>query len=219
MQADQDKINQLIEFKQRDKFSTQAWEDRGLNSSNDQLCTDLSLFFNACADKLVASIEQGDSAMEMKRLLKSQLARLDKHYYDTEEKEFICDLFHELASVVGVDLKNSLNRWLYGPVLVILMKIMAILRPERIVETLSKPCASCETKLETHILRKENGIPDYSWLIVKCNNCGELNLLSHGPNVKLVRYGNYEYVESLQKEEFSYEQAMTRLEQIKFFRK
>jgi hypothetical protein len=47
----------------------------------------------------------------------------------------------------------------------------------------------------------------------------ELNLLSHGPDVKEVRFGNYQIVEHLPKDEYTYEQAQTRLEQIKIFRK
>jgi hypothetical protein len=99
------------------------------------------------------------------------------------------------------------------------MKIQKFLRPEKIIDILKVPCANCQTQLETLILSKEKGIPETSWTIVKCKNCSELNLLSNGPDVKEVRFGNYELVEYLRMDEFTREQALVRLEQIKHFRK
>ena len=219
MPTDEQKIEKLTEFIQRDKFSTQAWNERGLNPSSDELCKYLTSFFNSSAGKLIEKVKSHNSARQFKSLLKSQLSSLDKSQYDTEEKEFICDLFHELAAIVEVDFNDKLNTWLYGSVLTTLMKIQKIIRPEKIIETLRQPCTKCGTQLETHIMRKEEGIPETSWLVTKCNNCGELNLLSHGPNVKETRFQNYQWVDTLQMDEYNYEQALTRLEQIKYFRK
>jgi hypothetical protein len=219
MQKDQNRIDKLIEFKRRNKFSTEAWNERGLNPSSDELCRHLTSLFNATADKLIEKIKDGTSSRQFKAFLKTEITSLNKSNYDTEEREFICDLFHELATIVDVDFNENLNKWLYGSVLTNLMKIQKLIRPERIVETLRQPCTKCATSLETHILQKEDGIPETDWLVAKCNNCGELNLLSHGPNVKEIRFGNYQWVERLQMDEYSYEQALTRLEQIKHFRK
>jgi hypothetical protein len=94
MQTDQNKIEKLLEFKCKDKFSTQAWNDRGLNPSSDELCRQLTSFFDTSADKLINRIQDGSSNKQLKALLKSEIASLDKSNYDTEEKEFICDLFH-----------------------------------------------------------------------------------------------------------------------------
>jgi hypothetical protein len=99
------------------------------------------------------------------------------------------------------------------------MKIQKFIRPERIVETLRQPCTKCETDLETYVLRKEKGLAATSFLIVKCNNCEELNLIADKPDIKELRYGNYTYVETLHTDDYSYEQALLRMEQIKVFRK
>ena len=139
--------------------------------------------------------------------------------YDTEERGFICSLFYELATIVNVDIKYSLNSWLYGIVLATLVKINRFLRPEKVVDTISQSCSSCSQALDIYIHQKEDGIPDYSWLVVKCSNCNEFNLLSQGPIVKRMSYGNYQCVEILNKDEYSYEQAKIRMEQIKFYRK
>ena len=219
MQTDQEKINTLIEFKERDKFSPQAWEERGLNPSSDDMCEFFISFFNWCADQLIEMIKSQNSTKQLNSLLKKALTSLDKSHYDTEEKEFICDLFHELASVVNVDFNDLLNKWLYGSALTALMKIQKTLRPEKIVETVRQLCTKCGVQLETFILKKEKGIVGTSWLVAKCDNCGELNLLSHGPDVKETRFGKYQWVEMLYMEDYSYEEALTRLEQMKVFRK
>lgn len=213
------KISKLTEFIQRDKFSLLSWKERGLNPSSDELCQYLNSFFDDSADLLISKLRTHGSVKQLKQALKTQLTSLDKAQYDTEEIEFICDLFHELSIIIEVDFKDNLNSWLYGSLLTTLMKIQRIIRPERILETLRQPCNKCGIQLETHIMRIEEGLPETSWLVAKCNNCSELNLLSHGPNVKESRFRNYHCVETLSMDEYNYDEALTRLEQIKYFRK
>jgi hypothetical protein len=219
MQTEQHKFDKLLSFKQRDKFSQSAWYDRGLNPSSSELCQKLTTLFNSCVDNLIEAINNKYSSRQLKSVLKAGLSSFNKLHYDTEEKEFICDLFRELATIIEIDFKDNVNKWLYGSALTTLMKIQKVLNPEKIVQTLQQPCSKCGTQLETHILKKENGIPETSWLVAKCNNCEEFNLISHGPNVKETRFGNYQWVDTLRMEEYTYEQALTRLEQIKYFRK
>ncbi|WP_214229576.1 DUF4844 domain-containing protein [Pedobacter sp. B4-66] len=217
--TDEQKIDKLVDFKQRNKFSIQVWNERGLNPSSDELCQQLTLFFNSSSDNLISGIKSKKSVQQLKSMLKSELSSLNKLDYDTEEKEFICDLFNELATIIEIDFNSNLNKWLYGSVLTTLMKIQNFIKPVKIVETLKHSCTKCSTVLETQILSKESGIPETCWPIVKCNSCGELNMLSLGPNVKETRFVNYKWVDSLHMKEYTYEQALTRLEQIKFFRK
>jgi hypothetical protein len=74
---------------------------------------------------------EGRSVKQLKALLKSEIAGLNKAHYDTKENELICDLFHELASIVHVDFKDNLNSWLYGPVLTTLIKMQKVLHPQK----------------------------------------------------------------------------------------
>jgi hypothetical protein len=219
MQTGQFQIDKLIEFKQKDKFSTKAWNDRGLNPSSSELCNKLTQLFNSSAENLINAINLKSTSRQLKTTLKQELSKFNKLDYDTEEKEFICDVFHELSTIVDIDFKDDLNKWLYGSVLTILLKLKNIINPEKIIETLKQPCTNCGTQLESYILKKENGILESSFYIVRCKNCKELNLLSCGPNIKQLKFGNYEYVETLNTSEYTYEQALARLEQIKFFRK
>lgn len=212
-------IDQLILFRNFNKFSDSAWNNRGLNPSDPGLCQKLELLFNECADNLLDGIKSGADSKALKRILKKGLGKFNKSDYDTEEREFICDYFFQLSDIIKIDVKADLNTWLYGMAANLLFKMNSFLKgKERILETLSQNCTKCDSKLESYILRKEEGIPDHSWFIVQCNGCKEYNLLSLEANIKEYKFGNYKSIESLDKSEFTREQALIRLEQIKLFR-
>ncbi len=213
-------IKQLKDFRQKHKFSDSEWEKRGLNPSDSDLCLKMETLFNDCADSLIDLVSRDQSGRLIKKELKTVLDRFNKMDYDTEEKEFICDYFYKLSQILNVDFKDNLNNWLYGFGLNTLMKVIsAFKRPEKVMETLSQECTKCNAKLETFILERQADIPDTSYDIVKCKTCGEFNMIDKGPGIKRLRFGNYDWIEQLSKNEYAYEQAIRRLEQIKFFRK
>jgi len=212
-------LDRLNAFKEQDKFLTSVWEERGLNASDSEMCNRLQNLLNECADNLIEAITSDFKPRQLKSILKNALDNINNLDYDTEEREFICDYFDQLSKIVSVDFKSNLNKWLYGKGFSALLKLTSFLKgQEKIIETLSQNCTKCNSKLETFIMRKEEGIPDYSWKIIQCNDCNEYNLLSTGPNIKECRFGNYKSIEQLAKAEFTEEEANTRLRQIKFFR-
>ena len=213
-------IDKLLAFKKLNKFSEEAWEERGLNPSSDELCQKLITLFDLSTDKLIGGVQNNFTDQQLKAVIKSSLSLFKKKEYDTEERKFICDLFNELAKIVNVEIKDDLNKWLYGSILSGLFKIGNALNKESVIETISQPCTKCSFDLKTPILQKEKGIPESSWLIVKCDNCEELNLLALGPEIKRTGVGNYQWVQTLFKAEFdTYEKALIRLEQIKVFKR
>lgn len=213
-------LEKLNTFRKKNKFSNSAWEERGLNPSDYEICERLENLFNECVDNLVEIVSNDSNDKQIKNTLKKWLETINSKHYDTEEREFICDYFEHLSKIVSVDLKDNLNKWLYGSFLNTLFKVTKFIKgKEKIIRTLSQDCTNCHEKLETYILRTEDGIPDYTWKIIQCNNCDEYNLQSTGPNIKESRVGNYKFVEQLQKNDFTEEQANIRLEQIKHFRK
>jgi dephospho-CoA kinase len=52
MLSKEQKIEKLEEFIKRDKFSEEAWNQRGLLPSSDEMSQELNAFFNATAQKL-----------------------------------------------------------------------------------------------------------------------------------------------------------------------
>jgi len=213
-------LDKLYAFRKKDKFSNSAWEERGLNPSDSEICNKLQNLFNDCTDNLIDGINSDFNRRQLKSILKNSLNNVNSWDYDTEEREFICAYYYQLSQIISVDFKDNLNNWLYGKLLNTLFKITSFFKgKEKIVETLSQECDQCGSKLETFIIKKEEGIPDYSWKIIQCNNCDEYNLLSTVPNIKECRFGNYKLTEQLPKTKYTEEQAYIRLKQIKFFRK
>jgi len=210
----------LLAFRNLNKFSDSAWEKRGLNPSDADMCSFMENSFNECADDLIEAAKLNFKSGQFKNILQKGLSCFNAFNYDTEEREFICDYFVQLSVIVAVDFNENLNKWLYGRILNTLYKVHSFFKGrDKFVETLTQYCTSCGSALETFILRKEDGIPDYNWTVIKCNACNEYNLLSVGPNVKELKFGNYTSIEDISKSDFTEEQANTRLEQIKFFRK
>jgi hypothetical protein len=214
-----EKIEYLKEFVTRNKFSTQAWNQRGLNPSDPALCESLTSGFNGTATSLIEALKSNSNKSGFKSILLRSIDNCKTLDLDTEEKEFAVDLYMELSYVVDVDLRFRLSVFLYGYFVTFLLFVVKFIKPERIRKVLSQPCTKCSTNLVAHVIKIEYGIPDRSWVIGRCYNCGEFNLFSHGPNIKILRYKTYEPVEYLQKDEFTYDQANTRLEQVKYFRK
>lgn len=219
MTTEQNKVDRLTAFRQRDKFSEEAWNNRGLYPPASELSATLTDLFNRCADTLIDAVRNNASENQLKTILQSQLSSFNPQDYDTEEREFICELFFELSQILNIDFADNAMEWLYGSDIANSMKEYATINPPTVVETLHQTCLSCGTALDTFIMRKEEGIPDFSWNIIQCKNCKDYSLVSFGPNVKEVRHDSYIFVEQLPKEEFTKEQAETKLEQVRQRRK
>ncbi|SFQ47178.1 protein of unknown function [Hymenobacter arizonensis] len=213
-------ISQLRTFQARRKFANSEFELRGLMPSDSDLCTRLDeLFFN-CSQALIELIEQNYSLSQRKKYLKAYLKSVERKSLDTEEAEFVAEVFFELAQIVDVDIKYLLNSWLYGNLMGSLIKFSSYFRkPELVIDTLRQPCSSCLAALETVVLARNTDVPDAVFLIVRCNACGGFNLVDHGPGIAEMRFINYTSVEQLEKSEYDAERAMRRLEQLKYFRK
>jgi ssDNA-binding Zn-finger/Zn-ribbon topoisomerase 1 len=100
-----------------------------------------------------------------------------------------------------------------------LLKLQSTFNPKKVLDTIKQTCPTCGGAIDTFIIQREEGIPDYCWNIVQCKNCKDYSMVSYGPNVKEAKFGNYELIEQLPKEEFTREQAEIRLEQVRHFRK
>ncbi len=216
--ADQKKIlEELLAFKNREKFSDSEWNARGLNPSDSEMCSWLELGFNSCADNLIEAVKSNMGQKQLKSILRKFLKNFDRNELDTEEREFICENFAIVSQVLSIDFKDDLTKWLYGSALATLLKVSSLVRgADKVASTFSQDCTSCGLKLESFIMKLEKGLPDYAWIIVECAKCGEYKLLSLGPDIKELRFGQYKMIEQLQKTEFTEEQAKSRLEQIKF---
>lgn len=211
------KLNYLLE---KIKFSDSEWEKRGLNPSSPEICEYLEKNLNVCLLNLLEEIKEKDSKNQLKKILKSELQKIDKKFLDTEEKEFVCDYFNEISKILEIDFKNDLNNWLYNPIFNNLLKTINFFKREnKNIEVLSQNCSKCNSKLETFILEKDDKIDESFYFIVKCKSCQEYNLVNDIKNIRKINFGNYDLIEQLSSKEFNLEEAKIRLKQIQYFRK
>ena len=211
------KIEQLEIFKRRDKFSNEAWDERGLNSSSTEICENLALLFDQTSDELSLALQQGYEGRRLKKVLVGCLKMFKAADYDTEEREFICDLFFELSVIVGVDISKEVMNWLYGKVFATLMRLI----PSRRVTWVrfSQDCSKCGVLLETKVEKSKQPISNSYWFIIQCNSCKSFELLTDiGENNRQIQFGNYKAIENYDKAEYSSEQISIRLEQLPVFR-
>ncbi len=215
-----DVIQELKGFLKKEKFTSSEWERRGLNPSSPEQCHKMADLINKCCERLIVHCANNKATSILKKELKAGIASFNKSEYDTEEKEFIGHHFLELGGIVDIDFNDDLDKWLYGSFMNGILKLTSALKGKiKKVEPLSQNCTNCEVKLETFVTKRQAGITNYPFYIVRCNACGEYNMIDHGPNVHSIRFGEYELVDQLPNSEYNEEQARIRLEQLKHWRK
>ena len=209
-------LTNLQAFRARDKFADAEWKARGLNPSDSALSARMNSLFNACADKLIKQVAGAPTEQQLRQTLIDGLESFNFSDYDTEEKEFIVDYFYGLSQFVGVDIKNDLNKWMYGSLLTMTMSAVNFFKkPEKVLETISHDCSKCEVALKIFVTEKQAGIPSAAFGIAQCPACGELNLIEVSNGVKQFRADNFQVLRWLDRQSHTPEQAKAVMEQLK----
>ncbi|WP_281235158.1 DUF4844 domain-containing protein [Flavobacterium gelatinilyticum] len=216
------RILTLEKLKDKEKFSNEEWESRGLNPSEKSLCISLENSLNDLLTNLIFANNTKKSDKEIEDIFDLHYKEIKFDELDTEEREFVMDYFDEIAEILKIDsLNEKLNFWAYGTetynheeaVRKASEEVLA--EEKKRHEILSIECQKCKTQLETFILQRDNEIPSFEFDIIKCVKCSELNILDKGCGIKRYRFLNYELIEELPKEEYDLSKALLRLEQLK----
>lgn len=205
-------ISQLDSLKNSYKFSDNDWDKRGLIPSEKSLSDNMDKLLNDCLGELISTQNKNLSKKVYKTILNRGLKRFRKLDYDTEEREFIADKFDEIANIIRIDFNEDLNIWLYGRFMVLLEKVFT--NEEKAIDIKIIQCTDCQKPLNKLIVRIEENIPAY-WAIVKCNECGNLNLFPAQENIKESRFENCKWVKSFAKSEFDSVQIEMKLKEMK----
>jgi phage FluMu protein Com len=215
------KILALEKIKSKEKFSSEEWENRGLNPSENSLCIKLENSFNDLLTNLISANNTKKSDTEIENIFEHYFKEIKSDELDTEEREFVVDYFAEIAKILNItSINEELNFWTYGIEAYdyeeaekkASEKILAEERKRH--EILSIECPKCKTQLETFILERDNDIPSFEFDIIKCVKCSELNILDKGCGIKRYRFLNYELIEELAKEQYDLPKALQRLKEL-----
>lgn len=107
-------LEQLIALRQAEKFAESEWEERGLNPSESSITDKMRQLTDRCLDELIKDVKDGASEQQVQATLVGGLNRFGALDFDTEEREFIADKFHEIGRAAGVDLGKNIQQWFYG---------------------------------------------------------------------------------------------------------
>ncbi|CAN5622432.1 hypothetical protein BH10BAC4_BH10BAC4_14340 [soil metagenome] len=215
MEINQEIVERLTSLRERKKFTDVDWEKRGLIPSDSDKISEMIQLTDVCLDEILTEVKSNTTERQIRKTLIKGLKRFKNSYYDTEEKEFIGEKFYKIGSILGLDIADNLNDWLYGKVLGTLIGVTK--KKEVIIETKSFECSKCKLSLNIKITAAIDGVQNH-WIIGLCSQCGEYNLLSTGENAGGTKFENFEFVEMFDSNVKSEDQAKTRLEQIKYFR-
>ena len=205
----------LQAFQAKSKFANAAWEARGLRPSDSELSARLNRWFNNCAAQLITHVQQGAHKPQLKQTLVAGLNALARSDYDTEEREFVVDYFRELAQLVEVDVNDELTTWQYGQLAHALLNGVGRSKTEKAAPALTQACTKCKAALETFLLEQQPAIPSACFLVAQCEVCTELNLIEVPNGVKRMNFGKYTALQSLDRKEYTPEQAEAKLAQLK----
>jgi hypothetical protein len=191
-------------FRQKKHFSKEAWLKRGLNPSRPDVCSKLTLLMIRSTDQFIAAIESGASPDELRTVLEKGLDSFSESYFDTEENEYICELFYELGQMVGLNMSDEANSFMYGPGLA---ELLANQEEKKPVEVLENNCTKCGAILKTLILEKDKDSPP-GCIIGRCQSCDELNLLEYEKDIKEIGFENYIAERFLEADNYTKEEVL-----------
>lgn len=206
-------IQELAIFKQRRKFSFEAWNERGLNPSADSICKTLESTFNRIASSLIEGVKDNTSKEGLLNILNEAIATLDRFEYDTEEREFIVALFVELSVIIGIEFKPQVSTWLYGEDIFEYSESV-----DKVIDKIIHTCDGCENLLQILINQKGSASPA-TWMIVQCNSCKAFQLMRIDEKCKRITFDNCQYVEGFTEGERTMDEMNLRLNELKTFKK
>ena len=95
-------LNQFAELVEKDKFSTEEWNKRGLNPSDENVIAYMNSRLEIVMAELILAVDKNSSKRTLKKILKKGLARYRRIDLDTEEAEFIVDYFELFAHILEI---------------------------------------------------------------------------------------------------------------------
>ena len=149
MAINQEIIEKLTRLRGKKKFANSDWEKRGLNPSDTHKVNEMIRLMDTCLDELLTDLKS-NATEKIRKTLAKGLNRFKVSYYDTEEKEFIGDEFYNIGSILGLDIAEHLNLWLYGRVLSTIIGLNK--KNEVIISTQSFECTKCKLNLNVKVM-------------------------------------------------------------------
>lgn len=178
-----------------------------------------------CIDELIEALGHNASSKELKHIMHPYIARLRRQRVaETEEREYVSEVYYELSQLVSVDISFQLNRVMYGWVLAALS--VNIFRKKKkwideciIVQTITNTCTCCGCEMKTNIVNPKESPNNEDMevcmkAVILCKICGAYNLVFITEDGQFAHSEDY-YLQEELPDHYTREQAEQRLSQIK----
>jgi len=168
-------IEKLETLRKQEKFTDKHWGERGLIPSSAEVVNAMIDLTNKSLDALLADLRAGKGDSDIRNTLLKGLHQFKADDYDTEEREFIGDVFYEIGKALNMPMEKALDIWMYG-----LEFVQS--KPKPVITSTSYPCTSCATPLTVVVTAIKPDTP-ISWIVATCNNCNAYNFLKKESNI------------------------------------
>lgn len=184
-------------------------------------------YINGCIDELYAGVEKDYPPQLLKNIFNKYLPSIRRmQIVETVEREYVCSELYELSRIVDVNISFRLNQIMYGTLLALLPQRKPRGQKEPIYENIENTCTECgyvmRTKVNFYETEPEEEVKlGDIWeghVIVECPVCGGYNLVYIKDKRRGFASGDYRVTENLHND-YTEEEAIQRLEQIKYWRK
>jgi len=101
---------QLLTFKNKDKFSKQSWDQRGLMPSPPNVIFQMNNSIHNTVDQILSS-KQTLTENNIKKIIRLEMEKVKM--LDTEEREFMGDVFFELSTILNINCQEEINDFMY----------------------------------------------------------------------------------------------------------
>lgn len=175
-------LKDLEEYKAKNKFSNKEWQKRNVNPSDKGTNMRMNNLVNICIDEITHSKDVSEKSIAS--IIDENLEIANKSWFDTEETDFIFDIYYELSEILKITSLVKEFRKIYFYHQQNKIYNSEIHEGHEMVD-----CKKCGQKLEMIILEQINDYietidEEFTWTIVTCNFCNELNILKQPKSAK-----------------------------------
>lgn len=121
MQVDSETaVRALVEFRNATKFRCTEPPFRLLNPPPSSTSAPLISALDKCTEDLMGLLRQNAPEGKLRAMIAASIRSVKKPF-DTEDREYFAYYYSELGRIVGVNVSRTLNWWMYGPFLALLI--------------------------------------------------------------------------------------------------
>lgn len=212
-------IERLTKYRQKEKIISSRWGFFDFEELDKEVCLSIEKTINDFTDAMIDLVNKHANTREIKKEIKKRLSVIKKKPFIQNEPYITSECLKQVCRILSVNFDNTLERWGFGWNVFFLYKVKRAIGRFGVKEIKQYICCNCDFLLEVIVYRRTSEFIEPCYDIIRCKLCKEFNLVDEIPNFKVAGLTGMAWIEQLPKKDYTYEEALVRLEQLRFFRK